>query len=80
MRTLYFVLFLSFFLLLFPRVISAIADWMCSILPHMVWPYSANLEYMSEIFVLHAARWKYRTQKIAKKLPSHKFVGLCLRN
>ena len=30
---------LSFFLLLFfPRLISAAADWMSAILPHMVWP------------------------------------------
>jgi len=29
----------SFFLLLFfPRLISAAADWMSAILPHMVWP------------------------------------------
>jgi len=27
--------FLSFF---FPRLISAVADWMSAILPHMVWP------------------------------------------
>jgi len=26
------------FLLLFPRLISAAADWMSTILPHMVWP------------------------------------------
>ena len=25
-------------LLLFPRLISAAADWMSAILPHMVWP------------------------------------------
>jgi len=31
-----FVPFLSFF---FPRLISAVADWMSSMLPHMVWPY-----------------------------------------
>ena len=30
-----FFFFLSFF---FPRLISAIADWMSAILPHMVWP------------------------------------------
>jgi len=30
--------------------------------------------------VLHAARWKYRTQKIAILAPSHNFVGLYLRN
>jgi len=30
--------------------------------------------------VLHAARWKYRTQKIAILAPSHNFVGLYLRS
>jgi len=37
---LWFVLsfFLSFFLFYFPRLISAAADWMSAILPHMVWP------------------------------------------
>jgi len=25
-------------LLFFPRLISAVRDWMCTILPHMVWP------------------------------------------
>ena len=30
--------------------------------------------------VLHAARWKYRTQKIAILAPSHNFVGLHLRS
>jgi len=34
-----FVLFLSFFLSFFPRLISAVADWMSTILPHMVWPW-----------------------------------------
>jgi len=29
---------LSFFLSFFPRLISAVWDWMSSILPHMVWP------------------------------------------
>ena len=33
---LWFVLLLSFFF--FPRLISAAADWMSAILPHMVWP------------------------------------------
>jgi len=32
----------------FPRLISASADWMSTILPHMVWP-SANLECRSEM-------------------------------
>jgi len=32
------VWFLSFFFLLFPRQISAVTDWMSTILLHMVWP------------------------------------------
>ena len=32
------VVCLFFFLLFFPRLISAAADWMSAILPHMVWP------------------------------------------
>jgi len=27
-----------YLLLFFPRLISAVGDWMSSILPHMVWP------------------------------------------
>ena len=36
----FFILFaVSFFLsFLFPRLISAVGDWMSTILPHMVWP------------------------------------------
>ena len=30
--------FLSSIFLLFPRLISAVADWMSAILAHMVWP------------------------------------------
>ena len=30
--------FFFFFFLFFPRLISAAADWMSAILPHMVWP------------------------------------------
>jgi len=48
-----FVLWLlSFFFFLssfFPRLISAVADWMSTILLHMVWPYSANLECRCEM-------------------------------
>jgi len=36
-----FILFLSsffFFFLFFPRLISAVGDWMFTILWHMVWP------------------------------------------
>jgi len=28
----------SFFHLFFPRLISAVGDWLSVILPHMVWP------------------------------------------
>ena len=31
--------FLSSIFFFFPRLISAAADWMSTILPHMVWPY-----------------------------------------
>jgi len=30
--------FLSFYLFFFPRLISAAADWMSTILRHMMWP------------------------------------------
>ena len=56
----------GFFLLsfyFFPHLISAVTDWKSTILLHMVWP-SANLGLKC------AARWKCRTQKIAKNSPS----------
>ena len=31
-------IFMLYFLSFFPRLISAVADWMSAILPHMVWP------------------------------------------
>jgi len=34
----HYIFMLSFFLLFFPRLISTAADWMSTILPHMVWP------------------------------------------
>ena len=51
-------IFLSSF---FPRLISAVADWMSTILPHIVWPWC---EFRMHVWnVLHAARCKYRKQK-----------------
>jgi len=47
----------------FPRIISAAADWMSTILPYMVWRPSAYLECMFEMCCTYAARWKYRIQK-----------------
>jgi len=36
-QTIYiFILFLSSYF--FPRLISAVGDWMSAILPHLVWP------------------------------------------
>jgi len=60
---------LFFFLLsFFPRLISAVTDWTSTILPHMVWP---QCEFRMQVWnVLHAARWKYSTQNIAKNSPS----------
>jgi len=59
----------SFFLsIFFPRLISAVTDWMSAILPHMVC-LSANLRCRSETCCTWLAE-KYRTQKLAKKSPS----------
>jgi len=55
--------FLIYFLssiFFFPRLISAVTDWMCTILLHRMQVWN----------VLHAAGWKYRTQKERKKWPS----------
>jgi len=37
-RPLYFCPVVTSFFLFFPRLISAVADWMSTILPHMMWP------------------------------------------
>jgi len=64
MRTLYFAVVVTYFLFSSPilsgRRLHVYHAW-CGL--------SANLECMSEN-VLHAARWKYSTQKLRKKLPS----------
>ena len=85
MRTLYFcpvvsyIFFLSF---LFPRLISAVADWMSAILPHMVHGLSANLRCRSETCCtpLDENAGRKNSPKIAIWAPSHNFVGLCLCN
>jgi len=62
-----FFFYLSIFFI-FPCLISAIADWMSAILPHMMWPLC---EFKMQVWnVLHTARWKYRTQKSRQILPS----------
>jgi len=62
----------------FPRLISAVGDWMSTILPHMVWPLC---KFRTQVWnVLHVARWKYWMQKIAIWAPLHNFVWLYLLN
>jgi len=73
---------LSFFF--FPRLISAVGDWMTAILPHMVWHcgLSANLGCRSETCCTRLAEnaGRKKLPKIAICAPSYKFVGLYLRN
>jgi len=68
----HYIFILSFVLLLsvifFPRLISAAADWMPTILPHMVWP-CANLRCRSETCCTWLAENTGR-KKVAKKSPS----------
>ena len=96
MRTIYFAAVVSIFLLLlllllpslplplllFHRLISAVADWMSTIpCLHMVWPY---LECRPEMCCTRLAgnrpTERKNDAKIAICAPSHKFVELCLRN
>jgi len=79
MPTLYFCRVVSsiFYLsaIFFPRLISAVADRMSTILLHMMWPYC---KFRTQVWnVLHAARWKYRTQKIAKNRHLGTVAQLC---
>ena len=68
---LWFVLLLLFF----PRLISASADWMSAILPHMVWP---QCEFKMQVWnLLQAAHWKHRTQKSAKNRHLGTIAQLC---
>ena len=66
----HYIFILSFVLLFcsfFPHLISVVVEWMSAILAHMVWPCDFKMQVWN---VLHAARWKYRTQKSRRKLPS----------
>ena len=82
MRILYFCPVISiffFYLCFFPRLISAVGDWMSTILPHMVWPYSPNLECRAEMCCTRLDGNTGR-KKIAILAPSYNFVGLYLRS
>ena len=54
-----------FYLLFFPRLISAAVDRMSAILLHMAWPYSANLECRSEMCCTRLAANTGRTRNPA---------------
>jgi len=61
----------------FPRLISAVADWMSPILPHgvaLVWIENAGLKRAARLS-LEMQEANYR-QKFAIWAPSHNFVGL----
>jgi len=67
-----FFYLLSFF---FPRLISVVAYWMSAILTHMVWLWCI---FKTQVWnVLHAARWKYRTQKVVKNRHLDTIPQLC---
>jgi len=73
----------DFYLLSFsPRLISAVVDWMSTILPHMLCGVSANLGCRSETCCMRLAEIQdaKNRQKFAICAPSHNFVGLYLRN
>jgi len=72
--------FLSFFFF-FPRLISAVEEWMPTILLHMV-RRSVNLECRSEMCCTRLAgnTGRKNNEKITIWAPLHNFVGLNLRN
>ena len=64
-----YIFMLWFVLLFFPRLISAAADCMSAILPHMVWPLC---EFKTQVWnLLHAARWKQDAKKSPKTPSGH---------
>jgi len=68
----FFFFFLSSF---FPRLFSAVAHWMSTILPHTMWP---QCEFRRHVWnVLHAARWKYRMQRSPKIRRLRTIAQLC---
>jgi len=56
----------SFFFFIFPRLISAVADWTSTKLAHMVWP---QCKFRTQVWnVLHAAHWKIQDAKHRQKI------------
>jgi len=73
----YYIFILWFFssVFFFHRLISAVAHWMSTILPHKMWPYS---EFTMQVWnMLHAARCKCRTQKSRKNRHVGTIAQLC---
>ena len=72
----FFLLLSFFFFLLFPRLISAVGDWMFTILPHTMWPLC---EFRMHVWnVLHVARWNTGRKSYAINCicaPLHNFVA-----
>ena len=67
--------YLSFFFFFFPRLISAVGDWMSTILPHMVW---RQCTFRMHVWnMLRTARWKYRMQKVAKNRHLRTIIQVC---
>jgi len=72
-----FIMFLLSSSLFFPRLISAVGDWMSTILPHMVWcGLSANLECRSEMCCTRLAENTGR-KKVAKNRHLGTITQLC---
>jgi len=66
---------LSSFLFFFPRLISAVGDWMSAIHPHMVCPLC---KFRMQVWnMLHATCWKCRTKKSPKSRQLRTMVQLC---
>ena len=65
----------SSFFFFFPRLFSAVADWMSTILPHMMW-LSVNLECMSEMCCTQLAENTGR-KSYAKNRHLHTIAQLC---
>jgi len=68
--------FFFFFLSFFPRLISAVGDWMSAIPPHMAWPYSVNLRCRSETCCRRLAENTGRN-KVAKSRHLGTIAQLC---
>ena len=70
-----FILFLLLLSSFFPRLSSAVGDWMSTILPHMVWP-CANLECRSEVCCMRLAE-NTGCKKVAKNRHLGTIAQLC---